>query len=267
MIIKCPECGHQVSDEQSVNSQSYAMMPEIPEIPKAEEPKKKTGHKILWSSLVMGFVIALIIVFLGIYFYQKSQQEIEMRAYENAMMSTEPAVLQNFLDMYIDASVAHRDSIKAHLEILKKVDRDWQNALASRSKATLQLFMDRNPENIHVTEARLMIDSLDFEAAKLEDTMDAYQKYMDNHQQGAYYDEAANAYDRIREEAEAKRRQAQQDSIMKAQQAAEAQMAQPAAVQSAQPKPTQPVTKPAQPTTKPAQPKPAAQSPQPAKKQ
>ena len=316
MIIKCPECGHQVSDraktcpscgieiagkitrcpdcgeyifkddreclnchcsinasatepvvEQSVNSQSYAMMPEIPEIPKAEEPKKKTGHKILWSSLVVGFVIALIIVFLGIYFYQKSQQEIEMRAYENAMMSTEPAVLQNFLDMYIDASVAHRDSIKAHLEILKKVDRDWQNALASRSKATLQLFMDRNPENIHVTEARLMVDSLDFEAAKLEDTMDAYQKYMDNHQQGAYYDEAANAYDRIREEAEAKRRQAQQDSIMKAQQAAEAQMAQPAAVQSAQPKPTQPVTKPAQPTTKPAQPKPAAQSSQPAKKQ
>ena len=282
MIIKCPECGHQVSDraktcpscgieiagkitrcpdcgeyifkddrecpnchcsinasatepvvEQSVNSQSYAMMPEIPEIPKAEEPKKKTGHKILWSSLVVGFVIALIIVFLGIYFYQKSQQEIEMRAYENAMMSTEPAVLQNFLDMYIDASVAHRDSIKAHLEILKKVDRDWQNALASRSKATLQLFMDRNPENIHVTEARLMIDSLDYEAAKLEDTMDAYQKYMDNHQQGAYYDEAANAYDRIRVEAEAKRRQAQQDSIMKAQQAAEAQMAQPAAVQPA----------------------------------
>lgn len=296
MIIKCPECGHQVSDraktcpscgieiagkitrcpdcgeyifkddreclnchcsinasatepvvEQSVNSQSYAMMPEIPEIPKAEEPKKKTGHKILWSSLVVGFVIALIIVFLGIYFYQKSQQEIEMRAYENAMMSTEPAVLQNFLDMYIDASVAHRDSIKAHLEILKKVDRDWQNALASRSKATLQLFMDRNPENIHVTEARLMIDSLDYEAAKLEDTMDAYQKYMDNHQQGAYYDEAANAYDRIREEAEAKRRQAQQDSIMKAQQAAEAQMAQPAAVQSAQP-----VAKPAQTAAKPA---------------
>jgi hypothetical protein len=107
--------------------------------------------------------------------------------------------------------------------------------------------MDRNPENIHVTEARLMIDSLDYEAAKLEDTMDAYQKYMDNHQQGAYYDEAANAYDRIREEAEAKRRQAQQDSIMKAQQAAEAQKIQPA-----QPKPAQPVAKPAQTAAKPA---------------
>ena len=102
------------------------------------------------------------------------------------------------------------------------------------------MFIDRNPDNIHVTEARLLIDSLDFEAAKLVDTMEGYQKYMDSHQQGAYYDEAANAYDRIREEAEAKRRQAQQDSIMKAQQAAEA--AQTQTVQPAQPAP-----KPAQP--------------------
>ena len=274
MIIKCPECGHQVSDRArtcpscgvdiagkvtrcpdcgeyifkdehecpnchcSINASAesqdvpeggstghYDIVPEIPEIPMVSEttdknPKKP--HKILWSSIIVGFVIALIIVFLGIYFYQKSQEENEFRAYENAMMSTEPAVLQNFLDMYIDASVAHRDSIKAHLEIMKKIDRDWENAVASQSKAALQLFIDRNPENIHVQEARLMIDSLDFEAAKLEDTMDAYQKYMDSHQLGSYYDEAANAYDRLREAAEAKRRQAEQDSIMKAQAAAEA---------------------------------------------
>lgn len=282
MIIKCPECGHQVSDraktcpscgidiagkitrcpdcgeyifkddhecpnchcsinasasvqdvEPEVTSQIYGLVPEIPEIPQPEEPKKKRGHKILWSSIVVGFVIALIIVFLGIYFYQKSQQENEMRAYENAMMSSEPAVLQNFLDMYIDASVAHRDSIKAHLQMLKKVDRDWENAVASKSKSALQLFIDRNPDNLHIPEARLLIDSIDFAAAKLEDTMDAYQKYMDNHQQGSYYDEAANAYDRIREEAEEKRRQAQQDSIMKAQMAAEAAQA----AQTAQPAP------------------------------
>jgi len=193
-------------------------VPEIPEIP-APDPKKekKGGHKMLWSSVVVGFVIAMIILFLGIYFYQKTQQENELRAYDNAMMSTEPAVLQNFLDIYVDASVAHRDSVKAHLTELKKIDRDWQNAVASKSKAALQLFIDRNPDNIHITEARLMIDSLDFDVAKLEDTMEAYQRYMDSHQQGNYYDEAANAYDRIREEAEARRRQAEQDSISAAQ--------------------------------------------------
>ena len=265
MIIKCPECGHQVSDRAktcpscgidiagkitrcpdcgeyifkderecpnchcSINASAapmttadYGIVPEVPEIPvpkESEEPKKK-GHKVLWSTLIVAFVLALIIVLLGIYFYQKSQQENELRAYENAMMSSEPAVLQNFLDMYIDASVAHRDSVKAHLEILKKIDRDWDNAVASKSKAALQLFIDRNPDNIHITEAILIIDSLDFDAAKLEDSMEAYKKYMDSHQQGQYYDEAANAYDNLREEAEAKRRQAEQDSIQKAQEAA-----------------------------------------------
>lgn len=268
MIIKCPECGHQVSDRaktcpscgvdiagqvtrcpdcgeyifkdqlecpnchchinmsapepvvpETSTTEQYAIAPEIPEIPIPEAPKKK-GNKILWSTVIGGFVIALIIVLLGIYFYQKSQQENEMRAYENAMMSTEPAVLQNFLDIYKEASVAHRDSITAHLQQLMKIDRDWQNAVASQSKAALQLFIDRNPENIHIPEARLIIDSLDFEVAKQEDTMEAYQKYMDNHQQGGYYDEAANAYDRLKEEADQKRRQAEQDSIMAAQAAA-----------------------------------------------
>lgn len=265
MIIKCPECGHQVSDRAkicpscgieiagkitccpdcgeyilkdececpnchcTINAsavprvkEDYGLVPEVPEIPVPAEQKepKKNSHKILWSSIIMAFILALIIVLLGIYFYQKSQQENELRAYENAMMSSEPAVLQNFLDMYVEASVAHRDSIKAHLAILKKIDRDWDNAVASKSKSALQLFIDRNPENIHVPEARLMIDSLDFEAAKLDDSMESYQKYMDTHQQGQYYDEAANAYDRKREELEEKRRQAEQDSIQKAKDAA-----------------------------------------------
>jgi hypothetical protein len=136
------------------------------------------------------------------------------------MMSTEPAVLQNYLDMYIDAPMVHRDSVKAHLNVMKKIDRDWENALASKSKAALQLFIDRNPENIHIPEAILIIDSLDFDAAKFENSMEAYQKYMLSHQQGQYYDEAANAYDRLREEAEEKMRQEEQDSIQKAQEAA-----------------------------------------------
>ena len=57
--------------------------------------------------------------------------------------------------------------------------------------------------------------------------MESYQKYMDSHQQGTYYDEAARAYDNIREKAEEMRRQAQQDSIMKAQAAQATQTTNP----------------------------------------
>lgn len=267
MIIKCPECGHQVSDrartcpscgidiagkvtrcpdcgefifkddpecpnchcsinaaapESEVmvpNNQSNPNTPSIPMIQddaSLQQPKKKS-HKALWSTLITGFVLALIIVFLGIYYAQKTQKENEMRAYENAMMSTEPAVLQNFLDMYIEAPVAHRDSIKAHLQVLMKIDRDWENARISKSKSALQIFIDRNSDNVHVHEARQMIDSIDFETARMGNSMESYKKYMEEHEQGYYYDEAKNAYDRLEEEMiRATQLKAEQDSINKA---------------------------------------------------
>lgn len=267
MIIKCPECGHQVSDRARTcpscgvdiagkvtrcpdcgeyifkddhecpnchcsinaaasepeamvpNTQNTQITPSNPIVPTEadQQPPKKKSHKGLWSAVIIAFVLALIIVLLGIYYAQKTQMENELRAYENAMMSTEPAVLQNFLDMYIEAPVAHRDSIKVHLMALKKIDRDWDNARASLSKSALQLFIDRNPDNVHVREARLMIDSLDFETAKIGNSMESFKKYMEDHEQGYYYDEAKNAYDRLEEEMiRAAQLKAEQDSIAKA---------------------------------------------------
>ena len=276
MIIKCPECGHQVSDRAktcpscgvdivgkvtrcpdcgeyifkddhecpnchcSINAAATESNPSSQNtqsgqndqisqnnlIPAAVQPDvepqpKKKNHKLLWSSLIIAFVLVLIIVFLGIYYSQKTQMENEMRAYENAMMSTEPAVLQNFLDMYIEAPVAHRDSIKVHLMALKKIDRDWDNARISQSKKELLLFIDRNPDNVHVREARLMIDSLDFITAKIGNSMESFKKYMEDHEQGYFYDEAKNEYDRLEEEMErAAQMKAEQDSIAKAAEAA-----------------------------------------------
>lgn len=273
MIIKCPECGHQVSDRArvcpscgidiagkitrcpdcgefifkddhecpnchcTINASAAPLVPvplgvmqntsDIPEktYNPAEAPKRKKSHRGLWSAIIAAFILALIIVLLGIYFVQKTQKQNEQRSFENALMSSEPAVLQNFLDMYIDAPVAHRDTIKVHLEALKKIDRDWDNARISESKKTLQLFIERNPENIHVREAQLLIDSIDFVAAKQLNSMGAFRKYMEEHAQGYYYDEAKNEYDRLEEEVKQARLKAQQDSIQKAQEAAEGAVA------------------------------------------
>lgn len=289
MIIKCPECGHQVSDRAKVcpscgidiagkvircpdcgefifkdepecpnchcpiniAAEPSAPVPAAPvfeadasrdvavpqvEQPVAEEPKKKS-HKGFWSAVILAFVLALIIVFLGIYYVQKTQMQNEQRAYENAMMSNEPAVLQNFLDMYIDAPVAHRDSIKVHLEALKKIDRDWDNARISESKKALTLFIERNPDNVHVREAQLLIDSLDFITAKVGNSLESFKKYMEEHEQGYYYDEAKSEYDKMEEEIRLARLKAEQDSIQRAQEAAEA-------AATTQPTASQPVKKP-----------------------
>jgi uncharacterized membrane protein YvbJ len=259
MIIKCPECGHQVSDRAKVcpscgidiagkvtrcpdcgeiifkdeaecpnchcpiNLDALPPVEETremvaptvpqpePDAPVAAKPvkKRKTGRIVI----VLSAVIALIIVLVGFYFYKTQEQENELRAYENAWQSDQPAVLQNYLDMYLQAPMAHRDSIKARLQALRQIDIDWDNAQLSGSKAEIEKYMKRHPNSIHNVEAKLLIDSLDWVAACMDDTSESYQTYLSAHYDGAHYDEAMNALDRKREEEAARRRQAIEDSL------------------------------------------------------
>lgn len=262
MIIKCPECGHQVSDhaktcpscgieiagkltrcpdcgeiifkEQAacpnchcpINRDAVASdieetqpLTPIPSVvpeaaPKATVPvkpaKKKNTGAIVFVTAV---VIALIIVFTGFYFYKTQEEQNENRAYENALMSDQPAVLQNYLDMYLQAPKAHRDTISAHLTALKQIDIDWDNALRSGLKSEIEKYMKRHPNSVHNVEAKIQIDSLDWVAACQTETEEAYQLYIRDHYDGAYYDEALIAVEKIREAEEARRRQALLDSI------------------------------------------------------
>lgn len=146
---------------------------------------------------LVAFVIALAIVFTGYYFYSQMQDKNELAAYENAMESTEPAVLQNYLDMYPDAPQERRDSISAHLELLKQIDNDWYNALASQSAYALERYVQQHPESVHATEARFKIDSLDWVAAANQNTIEAYKKYMDKHSDGEHVDDAKMNYDKL----------------------------------------------------------------------
>jgi len=249
-IIKCPECGHDVSDRAKtcphcgvdiagqiitcpdcgevifkdaaectnchcpINGANVGYEPVVPTRPvvreavkEAEQPateptekEKKSAKKKVkrtYTAFVVSLVIALIVVLLGLYFYQTTQQQSELRAYQNAISSGEPAVLQNFLDVYVDAPLAHRDSIKIHLEALKKIDLEWDNAAASKSKAELQRYIGRHPGNIHVTEAKVMIDSIDWEVALADNTADAFQLYLDEHPDGCHIDEAHDMFERL----------------------------------------------------------------------
>lgn len=254
MIIKCPECGHQVSDHAKtcpscgieiagkitrcpdcgeVIFKEQAMCPnchctingasqnpeefpaqktvglspriqvsetkksqnDVPQAPKSGQGENEQNvsprkHKAGITALIVAFVIALIVVFLAVYFMKNQERQNEMRAYENALISTEPLVLQNFLDMYADAPQAHRDTINAHLGALKKIDSDWADALVNNSKFGFERFLKQHPQSVYCKEAEIKIDSLDWVTANSENTPQAFQQYMTNHQDGAYYDEA-----------------------------------------------------------------------------
>ena len=216
-VTKCPECGEIVFNDQTLcpNCHCPLISPNINDTDRQDpqqfsketkaEPQsetngngeKKVKKKKSYTPWVVSFVIALAVVFVGLYFYKTTQMRNELEAYENAMMSNEPAVLQNYLDIYGDAPSEHRDSIQSHLEMLKKVDSDWNNAVASNSKAALVRYMQLYPNSVHNVEAKLRIDSIDWLDASQKNTTEAYQKYIDEHADGMYIDQAHDAYTQL----------------------------------------------------------------------
>ena len=157
--------------------------------PDGRQPRKKS-----YIMIVVAVVILLIVGFIGTYVFKNSQTNAEEDAYENAMESDEPAVLQNYLDIYKDAPDEHRDSVQVHLDRLLQADKDWTDAVVSGSKAALERYLQTHPGSPHETEAKAKIDSLDWVTASQANTTDAYQVYLDAHSDGMYVDEAKDRY-------------------------------------------------------------------------
>ncbi len=259
-IIKCPECGHQISDKAPVfpscgveiagkvtkcpncgeiyfkeqemcpncHRPSYVSIPPAqqaaPTVPPAsptpqpasspvpapadrksdagngnqlppnEEKKKKSNHSIL----IISFIFAVLVCGILYYFYASANKNKEQEAYEYAMQSSDPMVLQSYLDTYKDGDEAHRDSIMAHLNMLQQIDKDWTNAIVSGSKDALEAYLQKYPNSPHKQEAWNKIDSIDWQVAQKENSVDSYQAYLDAHADGSHIEEAEDALKKIK---------------------------------------------------------------------
>ena len=163
--------------------------------PEKKEPEKKMSVR---SILIISLIFSVLVCGILYYFYDNANKNKEMEAYEYAMQSSDPMVLQSYLDTNKDADEAHRDSITAHLEQLKQNDQDWTNAVVSGSKDALQAYLQKYPNSIHKQEAINKIDSIDWNVAKNADTADAYQTYLDAHRDGSHIEEAENALKKVK---------------------------------------------------------------------
>lgn len=248
-IIKCPECGHQISDKAPVcpscgveiagkvtkcpncgevyfkeqemcpncHRPSYAAVPPVPPVSPSTAPvpptpptppsqtgngsqlppdgeKKKGNHSIL----IISFIFAILVCGIMYYFYDSANKNKEQEAYEYAMQSSDPMVLQSYLDTYKDGDEAHRDSIMAHLGMLQQIDKDWTNTVVSGSKEALEAYLQKYPNSPHKQEAWNKIDSIDWQVAKKENSVDSYQAYLDAHADGSHIEEAENAMKKIK---------------------------------------------------------------------
>lgn len=253
-IIKCPECGRQISDkaptcpncgveiagkttrcpqcgEVYFSSQeacpnchhlTYTPRPAatptptpaegaqpatpvgMPPMPPTPPHRPETGDKgdAPKKSRVWPFIVAAImaVALCGacFYFYDNAKKTKENEAYEFAIKSDDPFVLQTYLDNNADAPDAHRDAILSRLEQLKQQDREWANAAASGSKAALEDYIAKHADSEHLDEARHKIDSIDWADANNENTIESMQRYLSEHANGEHVDEANTALKAIK---------------------------------------------------------------------
>ena len=207
----CPNCHHHndaYSEPQGQETTKATTTPPPhpqtpPAIPKqintsasnyriTEAPRKKSH-----VPAVVSIVIAAIICAICFYFYQKANNDKEMKEYEFALQSNEPLVLQTYLDNFTEAPTAHRDTIAAHLNAIIQGDREWTNAVVSGSKAAIEDYLKNHPNSNHTLEAKHKIDSLDWVQALNLNTPESLKEYLNTHPDGEHYAEAQQQYDKV----------------------------------------------------------------------
>lgn len=182
------------------SEQKTNVTPPTPPVPPKNEVEPESAQKQekRHTPLIIGFIFALIVCAVCFYFYNDAKSSKEAEAYEFAMKSNDPLVLQTYLDNYKDASQAHLDSITARLETLKRVDNDWNNALVRGSKQALLDYLSKHPDSGHKAEAEQKIDSIDWAEAQKANSMDLLQAYLAEHPNGEYVDQANDALKKLK---------------------------------------------------------------------
>lgn len=222
-IIKCPQCGeiyfkdqemcpncHHITrlsgtvgitqDQAKTSTTTPPPVQRIPTPPTPPTPpvKPETPKKKSHTPIIVAVILAIIVCGGCFYFYNNAKSSKEQEAYEFAMRSDDPLVLQTYLDNYKDAPSEHIDSISAHLSAIKQQDADWSNAVVSGSKQALLDYLSKHPDSDHKVEAQHKIDSLDWAVASNENTVEAIQEYLDEHPNGEHVMDADDAIKQIK---------------------------------------------------------------------
>lgn len=238
-VIKCPECGHQVSDlaptcpgcgveiagkvvvcpdcgevylrsmmlcpncHRPTTSSAPVQRP-VPvrhtepvtpvQKPKPEpEPEKKSYTKLITA-------VVILLAFCGafVFFNNRANEKKEQGDFEFAMQSSDPLVIEKYLNEHKDENVAHRDTLKARLAVIQEIDREWTEVVLSGSRDQLERYIKTHPDSPHRNDALNKIDSVDYALVMKDKTIDAFLNYVKQHPDGHFVNDANAAIDAIK---------------------------------------------------------------------
>lgn len=231
-IIRCPECGHEVSDKapqcpscgveiagkvtkcQHCGNIYFSNLTECPECHSHQHTPSTQlvagGANGTPASVANGphdnqkkpkrvwpwVIAAIIVIAIGAaaYWYNGMQaSRAEAEEYSYALSSNDSTILRNYIDNYPDAPADHLDAIRQKLAQLQQADVEWTNAVVSGSKSALQQYLANHPDSPYKDAAMRKIDSLDWNMAQTANTIEAYETYKRDQPNGEHMDEADEA--------------------------------------------------------------------------
>ena len=238
-IIKCPECGHQVSDmaptcpgcgveiagkvvkcpdcgeiyfrnqmvcpachrpTTSTPTQRPVPVrhtePVTPVVKPKPEPEPDTEKKS-YTKIIVGLVIALVLCG-GVAYYYNDLGRQEESDYVLAAQSTDPLVIEEYLNKYKDTNPEHRDSLQARLATIQQIDKEWTDVLMTGSRDQIEQYAKTHPNSPHKAEAMNKVDSMDFAHVMKDKTIDAFINYVKQHPNGRFVNDANAAIDAIK---------------------------------------------------------------------
>ena len=182
----CPECGAPVEPETETETQPQEQTPVTQEPPKKQKKKKRLSRRNLWF-MVLVLLLGLIIG--GLYFYDyRAEQRREQHAYEILKECSNPDFYEDFIARFPNSK--HIDEVRKRLTVVAAQQKEWQNLIASGTKADLQHFAKQHPTSPYAKVALTRIDSLDWVEAKSTRSLEAVTHYMATHPDGYFIDQA-----------------------------------------------------------------------------
>lgn len=226
-IIKCPECGHNVSTmagtcptcgveidgslrtcpdcgayylekqgkcpecgREIVRKKIEPYQPKPEPTPLFKKVPKKQKRRSHWPLFFAILLILGIGAAAGYYFKLENDRKREEEAFQRLENVTTPQFFQQFLTTYPESE--HQEEVKKKMEQVEQENKEWEELLQKKERKMLVAFAERHPESFRLRECLDLIDSIDW-AATIRDTTDvSIDKYLKEHPEGQHAEEAAS---------------------------------------------------------------------------
>lgn len=194
-IVTCPDCGKVVLKKEQTCPACGCHLSELatqtapsgtsPSVPGTNGYRpKKNGGPGKWIWLVVALIVIAAAGF-GYYFVNAQKQQEQMQeAYDALQNDNEIDDYEAFLTQYPNSP--YSKVVKDRISQLKQIRNRWVEISLSSSKGDFLQFLNQYPNSEYEQACKGKIDSLDWIEVSTENTLAAYQRYLDEHPDGKY---------------------------------------------------------------------------------